>query len=400
MNMQGIRARATVPWIGAAVAGLILPCWSSAEEVPPRITEYEYASAISPDEPLAERFSIERTVRLLDASATDWLVSRECIACHTMTPYLMARPAGEGILPASMDVRLFFESVADGRHAGVPDPASFPQDGVSAVAVNTAVGLALNDRQTTRQLHPATRQALDRMWTLQRADGSWEWPHRDAPPIKLNEHYGVTFAAIGVGHAPGEYAATPAAVAGLAGIRAYLSIHPPGSLHERAMLLWAARKVDGILTVEEQSSVRDELLAAQRPDGGWSLANLIENLNGAADLGQSERAAAIRLEPGFGTEFLGYAGDQNVYRSALESDGYATGFAIYVARQAGVPADDPRLARGIAWLKSHQRASGRWFTRSHGPPHSIHLISNAGTAYCLMALEACNESGSAAINSP
>ena len=74
----------------------------------------------------------------------------------------------------------------------------------------------------------------------------------------------------------------------------------------------------------------------------------------------------------------------------LASDGYATGFAIYVARQAGVPAEDKRLQRGIAWLKAHQRVSGRWFTPSLGF-HRQHLISNAGTAYAVLALAACGE---------
>jgi squalene-hopene/tetraprenyl-beta-curcumene cyclase len=74
----------------------------------------------------------------------------------------------------------------------------------------------------------------------------------------------------------------------------------------------------------------------------------------------------------------------------LASDGYATGFAIYVARQAGVPADDKVLQRGIAWLRAHQRVSGRWFTPSLGF-HRQHLIANAGTAYALLALAACGE---------
>ena len=36
------------------------------------------------------------------------------------------------------------------------------------------------------------------------------------------------------------------------------------------------------------------------------------------------------------------------------SDGYGTGFVVFIARRAGVPASDPRLARGVAWLKTHQ----------------------------------------------
>ena len=39
------------------------------------------------------------------------------------------------------------------------------------------------------------------------------------------------------------------------------------------------------------------------------------------------------------------------------SDGYGTGFVIYVLRQSGMPADAEPIRRGIGWLKTHQRAA-------------------------------------------
>ena len=63
--------------------------------------------------------------------------------------------------------------------------------------------------------------------------------------------------------------------------------------------------------------------------------------------------------------------------------------STYCGRR-GVPADDPRIRRGVTWLKEHQRASGRWFTPSQSW-HTQHYISNAGTAYAILALHACGE---------
>ena len=74
----------------------------------------------------------------------------------------------------------------------------------------------------------------------------------------------------------------------------------------------------------------------------------------------------------------------------VTSDGYGTGFVVFVLRRAGVPADDPAVARGVAWLKRHQRASGRWFTRSLNKDNE-HFISHAGSAFAVMALAACGE---------
>ena len=95
----------------------------------------------------------------------------------------------------------------------------------------------------------------------------------------------------------------------------------------------------------------------------------------------------LKSESGYGTEFLAYVGRDAVYKSSLSSDGYATGFVIYVARQAGLPATDARLQRGIAWLKKNQRESGRWYTRSLNNDKA-HYITNAGTAFCVLALDA------------
>jgi len=98
----------------------------------------------------------------------------------------------------------------------------------------------------------------------------------------------------------------------------------------------------------------------QHDDGGWGLANL----------GDWQR------------------GDGSA-QDTVSSDGYGTGFVIYVLRRAGVPANDPQLQRGIAWLRTHQRESGRWFSRSlHAD--SKHYISHAGTAFAVLALAACD----------
>jgi squalene-hopene/tetraprenyl-beta-curcumene cyclase len=240
----------------------------------------------------------------------------------------------------------------------------------------------------TGKLHPRTRQELDRMWSLQRPDGGWEWPFRDTPPLKSDENLGAALAALGACVAPGNYSSSEAARKGLAGIRKFLKNHPARSLHQKAMVLWAGLHMEDLLASGEKEQTLLELEAAQRPDGGWSLASLVDN---HYDPGrQTEDGRKARAEKGHGHEFLVYVGRDKVYKSSLASDGYATGLVIYVLRQAGVPADDARIRRGVAWLKSHQRESGRWFTPSQGW-HTQHCIANAGTAFAVLALHACGE---------
>jgi len=344
---------------------------------------------ISADEPFAPEFSLELAAHNLDNNALHWQREYQCAACHTLPPYLMARPLLSHVTSEPPEVRAFFERIVNERLEGEP---ALPKDGISAIIIQTSAGLAFHDRATTGTLHPATRAQLDRMWTFQRADGSWEWPFRDVPPIKSDEHYGVTMAALATGAAPDGYATTDAARHGLDNIRRYLAANPAYSLHQQAMLLWAGTLVDDLTADFDAARTIDALRAAQRSDGGWSLASLTENPGDPdhqTDDGRTNRAA-----DGHGREFLVYVGRENTFRSSLESDGYATGFTVFVLRQAGVPADDPAIRRGVDWIKTKQRASGRWFTPSQSGS-TQHYIANAGNAYVIMALKACGERSSA-----
>jgi squalene-hopene/tetraprenyl-beta-curcumene cyclase len=342
-------------------------------------------AAIVAGEPMARAFSLARAAQSLDTSALHWQKTRKCAACHTMAPYLMARPYLAAVSPEPAEVRRFFENIVEQRLETEP---ALPKDAVTAVVIEVAAALAFHDRATTGKLHPRTRQELDRMWTLQRPDGGWEWPFRDTPPIKSDEHFGVTLAALGAGVAPENYADSAAARKGLAGIRKFLKAQPPSSLHQKAMVMWAGMHVADLLTAEEKAQTVKALAAAQRPDGGWSLASLVDNRDDPHR--QTEAGRKARADKGHGTEFLIFVGGDKVYKSSLASDAYATGLTVYVLRQAGVPADDARIRRGVAWLKSQQRESGRWFTPSQAW-HTHNLIANAGTAYAVLALHACGE---------
>ncbi len=312
----------------------------------------------SATEPFAEGFSIDRGARFLDAVSADWTRQRKCGTCHTNYAYMMSRPLVKGVdAPELAEVRAFFE----GRVAGWDKAEKSAKPQFDAEVVATAAALALNDAATTGKLHPLTRAALDRAWTIQRGDGAWEWIKSDWPPSEHDDYYGAVLAAVAVGHAPDDYRDTEAARRGLDKLRGYLRSTPAPDMHHKAMLLWASTKLDGLMTPADRDSTVKDLLALQRPDGGWSLPSL----------GDWKR----------------HDGTPND-KAGAPSDGYGTGYVIFVLRQAGVPADAEPIRRGIAWLKTHQRASGRWFTRSLGNDKH-HYITHAGTAFALMALASC-----------
>ena len=337
-----------VPAILAVVLITIpVPIASTAEPV--TLDNFDPPSPNRRDEPLAAKFSLSKAAKFLDAASLQWQQQRKCMTCHTNYAYLYARPIIASDAPAHREVRLFAEQLVRQRWA-----AKGPRWDAEVVA--TAAALAFNDAATTGQLHETTRTALDRMWTVQRDDGGWTWLKCGWPPMESDDHYGVTLAAIAVGVAPDDYAQSEPAKKGIAGIRAYLTQNPAQTHHHRAMLLWAASYREEFMSDDERRSCIEDLLAQQQPDGGWALASL----------GDWKRS------------------DDNE-QDLKTSDGYGTGFVVYTLRRSGMSIDAPPIQRGIRWLKTHQRESGRWFTRSLNKD-SQHFISHAGTALAVMAL--------------
>ena len=332
-----------------AVGGAMAPAGE-----PVTLDNYEAPTANSKDEPFAAEFSLEQAARFLDSASLEWQVSRECFACHTNYSYLTSRPLLDAGAPAHQTIRAKAEELVEKRW-----PEKGPRWDTEVVA--TAWALAFNDAATTNTLHATTKTALDRMWTVQREDGGFTWIKCGWPPSELDDEYGAVLALIAVGAAPENYRDTEAAKAGVKQIQGYLAKTPLPSLHHRAMLVWADTYLPDLLTAEASEAIVNELLAKQLPDGGWS----------ASGLGDWER------------------GDGTAQQTDV-SDGYGTGFCLYVLRRAGIPAQDERIQKGVGWLKTHQRESGRWFARSVFKDSKHYLTHNA-TAFAVMALQECGE---------
>jgi len=305
----------------------------------------------NPDEPVAKSFSLKNALHFLDSAALAWQVNQGCFTCHTNYAYLYARPMVDAKVEAHREVRGFAERM-------IAETWAKKGPRWDAEVVCAAAALAFNDAHTTGKLHPLTKSALDRMRTIQRKDGGWEWLKCNWPPMESDDHYGVTLAAIAIGVAPEEYAKTETARAILTGIRVYLKENPPPTLHHRAMTLWAASYLPDLQSDVEKKQTIKALLDLQRPDGGWAVASLGDWKRGDAKMQDTET-----------------------------SDGYGTGFVLYVLHRAGLNRDKAPVKNGLAWLRANQRESGRWFARSLFRDNK-HYLSHAGTAFAVMALRA------------
>jgi squalene-hopene/tetraprenyl-beta-curcumene cyclase len=358
-----------------------------------------------PKEPIAARLSLAKSAAYLDNMAAFWMQRQDishklgyagkaaltsCGSCHANYSYLMARPLLSREFPKSEmeETRRYLEERTknfDRLRREHPHVGPVFQDGdggfvgFSALEfVSIATGLVFYDAQTTGKLQPGTRAALTKMWALQNSFGDWNAMDHCAamsfPVAEFDGYYGATLAALATGIAPGDYAKSEEGKAGLARLRDYFKRNAPPNLHHKAMLLWASQRTEGLMTPEERSATIKEVVKLQREDGGWSMSSF--------------------------KTITRYS------RSKFQdpaSDGYATGFFVYVLRQAGLPASRPEIVRGVKWLKTHQRESGAWFTahrtghdRPEGGLGTRGLSTlNLATAFAVMALKSCEETEAA-----
>ncbi len=339
--------------------------------------QYEFGEIKVPkatgDESKREQLSVPLALEYLENGAQAWNTQRKCITCHTNGTYMIVRPALSAKLgKPSEATREFFLSKL--KTFLETDRAKLMPETNPAQVIYLAAGLAEWDAHVTKRLSPETDQALSLMFEIQRENGSWGsldcWP-----PYESDAYHEATVAAMAAATAPGWLIKIRASSnntlnAAVAKLTEYLRTQSPPHDYGRTLLLWANDRMPDLLDDAKKKELIHVVFKHQREDGGWS----IRTFAAPEAWGKGNRASKLKAEPEF---------------TNPSSDGHMTGLAIIVLREAGVPANDARIQKGIAWLKSNQRVSGRWWTRSLNTD-SWHFITYSGTAFPLLALQMCD----------
>lgn len=318
------------------------------------------------------KFSPRLAVDYMERGAAAWTDDWECVACHTNGSYMVVRPLmTEQLGPPQKEMRAFFVSTLQAELA--EDPAEMRPELDSTQAVYVAAGLAIWDAHVTHRLSAETSEALDVMFKLQRADGDWTISDDNNPPLESSRYQLATVAARAVGNAPGWLArqkGTPVE-AKIELLENYLrGERKMQGDYDRTDLLWAATELPGLLDAAREQQLVKMILSHQQADGGWSIRTFAK----PEEWGKGNRAEKLRAEPEL---------------AEPASDGHMTGLAIIALRKAGVAASDARIQRGVEWLLTNQRSSGRWWTRSLNRD-GWQFISYSGTVYPLLALDLCD----------
>ena len=313
------------------------------------------------DEPLAKTFSAQKSIGFIERSVSRWQTTQKCITCHTNGLHLVAGSAATPQSEVLFKNREFSRNYLSSYVQHHKEPKG--DHGALQGIVAGASFLAISEMTSDKELHPDTATALDYIWTRQSESGAWDsWLKCHWGPYEVDDHFGASLAAIALAMTPDAYRKKPESMHAWQSLARYFKANPPVSAHQKGMLLWLSRHAPDSLTSVEKKKWVEELRDLQQADGGWVLIHL-----GNADWQRKDKQPQAQI-----------------------SDGYATAFVVYALRQSGTSRGDPAIKRGIAWLKAHQRESGRWFTHS---PHvdSMHYITQAASNMALLALSSCGE---------
>jgi squalene-hopene/tetraprenyl-beta-curcumene cyclase len=304
-----------------------------------------------------------------------------CVSCHTAMPYAFARPAlravtGEAAAPTPEETALLENVRKRVRIWDQTQPyySEMPEQSRGTEAVLNALILSGHDSKWGK-LSPETRAAFDILWKHQQTAGAekggWAWILFDNEPWEAMDspYYGATLAAVAVGIAPENYAASDEAAPHVAALRDYLRREASAQTPlNRVNLLWASIQLPGLLGTDKQQAIVKEILVRQQADGGWSSSSF---MNGW----QREDGTP----------------------QVTHSDGYATGLVTLTLEMLGSSSGDilESAARGLAWLSKNQgRWEGQWDAyslnhRRHNPYSTVaRFMDDAATSYAVLALTA------------
>jgi N-acyl-D-amino-acid deacylase len=298
----------------------------------------------------ATRQAIDDGLAVVQRAAANYPKNAKCFSCHHQTlPLLAMKTAAERGIKIDEAV---LESQAEftlnsfhGRQEGMRKGR-----GIGGKSMTVGYGLWTLDLAEKKR-DETTRAMVAYLLARQEDDGRWV-PQSIRPPLEesnvmctaLAGYYMQKFAA--EGQQDDVAKAVSKAISWLRDFKCKTQ-------EDNNAKLWGLSLFDQDDT--QRASVRNEIIAAQLPDGGWG------QLTG------------------------------------MGSDAYATGQTLYFLQQTGTSTNDHIIKRGVQFLIKTQHADGSWFVKSrskpvqryfdNGDPHGTdQFISTPATCWAVAAL--------------
>jgi hypothetical protein len=306
--------------------------------------------------------TVDRSITYLQAESAAWLSSRVCAACHhvPMPLWALSEARRQGYQIDQKYLANTFEALLGSKDKLMasrifPNPADKPDPRPQGRGLNMGLPFLAVAAQSLPALTEGQKQSLnliaEEIIKKQRPDGSWEFfAGLRRPPINESQTTDAGWIILALAGFQ-KTNATPGQQAALSKAIAWYATQKHADLHQDKVM----RLLMGIRAGKPRDQLQptiDELLALQRPDGGWS---------------------QTVPEP--------------------RSDAFATGQTLYVLALAGYTLDRIEIRRGIDFLVATQTSAGNWpmISRStpDGSPGSSKLltpITCAAASWATLAL--------------
>lgn len=294
------------------------------------------ATAVPPDRPPpapapTPREAVLRSLPLLQRTDAVFLEKSGCVSCHhnSLTAHTVAQARANGL-------RVEEGAAASHKARMAPFVAGWRESALRGFGIpgqQDTVGYVLYGLIGARVPADASTDALAYyLKGLQMDDGHWRLA-ANRPPIESSEIQvtAVAMRALQEYAPPARRAEYEAAVAAAG---RWLATARASSTEDRAFQLLGIAWAGGDRPLV--ASLARELVAEQRPDGGWA----------------------------------------PIARSGMAADAYATGQALTALHQSGaLQVTDEAYGRGVRYLLSTQLADGSWFVKSRALPIQAHFES-------------------------
>jgi hypothetical protein len=312
-----------VSCLTAFVIALVLPLLALAQEPNP----------IPSSSSRHVQLTVDRAIGYLQTESAAWLKQRRCAACHhaAMPLWALAEASRQGY---AIDKKFLTDSIE--RTLGnkekmmsaglINNPASPPDTRPMARGVNMGLPFMAVAARSLPSLEEGQKKSLrsitDEIVQKQQADGSWEF-FLSRPPINESQASDAAWMIMALQGETGADAPESHRRSMEKGIAWLASAEPDNRQVKVLKLLVALRAGSSRETLQADL---DQLLALQRPDGGWS------------------QLAETR------------------------SDAFATGEVLYVLALAGYTPQRPEIKRAMDLLVATQKPDGSWPMISRATP--------------------------------
>jgi hypothetical protein len=276
------------------------------------------AVALAQDRP-DPRTAVERSLRLLEKTSSQFFVKSGCFACHEQPPteFAAAAARSKGIAPEEQAARERRLQITSTISAAGPVQLEGP----------AAIGGADNNLYLVEALvrggyapDRITDFLAANLAAAQGADGGWHLPGYSRTPMQDSDFSRTAMAmrALQTYGTPGRATETKAR---LGRAKQWLLQAQPVILEDLDMRLAGVAAAGG--SAAELRQLAAPILAQQRPDGSWA------------------------------------------QRDAFASDAYATGMTLWALAESGVLRPDQNAYRkGVSFLLATQSADGSWHVAS------------------------------------